>query len=985
MHCASQQTLQRLVLWCVSTCVVVPFLLAWTTPTYAEREEQHIFFEQQVAPLLSGHCLTCHGSDKKGELDLRSRETAHAGGESGSILTPGNPEESLLYEHVASGAMPPEKPLEADEIELLRRWIEAGAYYPDQPIDPLAYSSSKRAGYDWWSLQPLHPVQPRKESATSDTKIPTAWQQSQIDQFVYHRLRQAGLSPSSPASPTTLLRRATYDLTGLPPTPEQRATFLAACRQETGREGEVGELAYAQLIDQLLATPRYGERWGRHWLDVVRFAESRGFERNQIINNVWPFRDYVIRSFNEDKPFDQLGREHLSGDTIGPGDPMIEVATAFLSCGPYDDVSNQDPVRAAQIRADVVDEIIRTTGESFLGLTVGCSRCHDHKFDPISQKDYYQFYAIFSGIKHGSRLVGPLDKRKEYAKKKQSLAEKKVALVEKKNAIEALSIARGEAQKEAFAQKWQRPPTSPEGNEETFPPVDARFVRLVIESKQGNPRTGNGCMLQEFEIWTADDQPQNVALAAHGGKARGKARQARDFAGAYGPQLAIDGSYSARWIGYGNTLTIELGETERIGKVIFATDRTGEDKQRGRETAPCEYRIEVSLDGENWQRVADSHDRKPVNDKHREMRFIRGEATAAEKKQRNELYQQIGQIDRELNQPAPFPLWWIGNLVEPPKTQHVFLRGDPQKKGTEVQPASPRFLKAGLESFVLADGVPESERRAALAEWVFAPDNPLTVRVLANRLWQYHFGKGLVSTPNDFGFMGGKPSHPELLDYLARRLHEHAWRLKPIHREIMLSQTYRQAGTANRLALTKDADCELLWRFPPRRLSSEEIRDTLLTLGDVLQLQVGGPGFRLYDYLSDNVSTYNPLDHHDKSTYRRAVYHQNARAMEVDLMSDFDAPECAFSTPRRDNTTTPLQALSLWNHSFTLDMAHYFAERLKSEREDLPSQVDLAFLLAFNRPAEKDELEVAETLIAEHGLPAFCRALLNTNELIYLD
>ena len=985
MHCPSQQTIQRLFLWCVSTCVVVQFPLTWTTPTYAEREQRDVFFEQQVAPLLSGHCLTCHGGDKKGGLDLRSRATAYAGGESGSVLTPGKPEESLLYEHIASGEMPPEKPLEANEIELLRRWIEAGAYYPDQPIDPLAYSSSKRAGYDWWSLQPLRPVQRRKESAASNTKIPKDWQESQIDRFVYHRLQQAGLSPSLPASPTTLLRRATYDLTGLPPTPEQRADFLTACRQETGREGEVGELAYAQLIDRLLATPRYGERWGRHWLDVVRFAESRGFERNQIINNVWPFRDYVIRSLNEDKPFDQLGREHLSGDTIGPGDPAIEVGTAFLSCGPYDDVSNQDPVRAAQIRADVVDEIIRTTGESFLGLTVGCSRCHDHKFDPISQKDYYQFYAIFSGIKHGSRLVGPLNERKEYSQKKQALAEKKAALVEQKNKVEALSIARGEAQKEAFARKWQRPATNPQGNEESFPPVDARFVRLVIESKQGNPRTGNGCMLQEFEIWTADDQPRNVALSSNGGKARGKARQARDFAGAYGPQLAIDGSYSARWIGYGNTLTIELGKTERIEKVVFATDRTGADKQRGRETAPCEYRIEVSLDGKKWQHVADSHDRKPVNDKHREMRFIRSEATAAEKKQRNELYQQIGQIDRELNQPAPFPLWWIGNRVEPPKAQHVFLRGDPQKKGTEVQPASPRFLRADLESFVLAAGAPESERRAALAEWVFAPDNPLTVRVLANRLWQYHFGKGLVATPNDFGFMGGKPSHPELLDYLAHRLHEHAWRLKPIHREIMLSRTYRQAGTANRLAQTKDADCELLWRFPPRRLSSEEIRDTLLTLGDVLQLKVGGPGFRLYDYLSDNVSTYNPLDHHDKSTYRRAVYHQNARAMEVDLMSDFDAPECAFSTPRRDNTTTPLQALSLWNHSFTLDMAHYFAERLQSERNEIPAQVDLAFLLAFNRPAEKDELEVAETLIAEHGLPAFCRALLNTNELIYLD
>ncbi|MEE2781619.1 MAG: DUF1553 domain-containing protein [Planctomycetota bacterium] len=966
----------------------LPCLLLWlavfsATPATADEAHDLAFFSQHVAPLLSAECLSCHGSEKKGELDLRSGSAARAGGASGQVIAPGVPEESLLFEYVASGEMPPEGKLSDEQIAIFRRWIEQGAAYPREPVDPLAYSSEKRAGYDWWSLQPLESF-----SAETTSGLPARWQTGQtgqIDRLIGDRLQKAGLEPSPQAAPQTLLRRATYDLTGLPPTPEERSRFLNACRTETGHEGVVGERAYAQLIDRLLASPRYGERWGRHWLDVVRFAESRGFERNQIVNNVWPFRDYVIRSLNEDKPFDQLGREHLAGDTLGPGDPAVEIGTAFLSCGPYDDVSNQDPVRAAQIRADVVDEIIRTTGESFLGLTVGCSRCHDHKFDPISQKDYYQFYAIFSGIKHGSRLVGPLEERKAYAKEKELLKQKKVELVEQKNAVERKSIARGEARMEEYAQKWQRPPTSPQGNEETFAPVDARFVRLVIESKQGNPRTGNGCMLQEFEIWTTGDDPRNVALSAHGGEARGKARQARDFAGAYGPQLAIDGAYSARWIGYGNTLTIELAETSRIDRVVFATDRTGADAQRGRETSPCEYRIEISLDGEAWQTVADSHDRKPVNDRHREMRFIRSESTPEEEKQRSALYSQIADVDRKLDKRAPFPLWWIGNLVNPPKEQHVFLRGDPQKKGEEVQPASPQFLRGETEPFTLSAQTAENERRAALAEWIFASTNPLTPRVLANRLWQHHFGVGLVATPNDFGFMGGKPSHPKLLDYLARRLQQEDWQLKPLHREIMLSQTYRQSGAADPAAIAHDADCRLLWRFPPRRLSSEEIRDTLLSLADELQLKMVGPGFRLYDYLSDNVSTYLPLDRHDATTYRRAVYHQNVRAMEVDLMSDFDAPECAFSTPRRDNTTTPLQALSLWNHSFTLDMADHFADRLKYDTADLPAQVDRAFLLAFGRPASTTERQAAETLIRQHGLPAFCRALMNTNELIYLD
>ena len=971
---------KQIVLQLFSLCVVFLCVVVFADQVDAESDEHEIYFQQQVAPLLSGQCLTCHGSEQKGELDLRSRATAYAGGESGSVLTPGKPEESLLYEHVSSGAMPPEKPLSAEQIAILHRWIEGGAYYPEEPIDPLAYSSQTRAGYDWWSLQPL------KRFETEDVKEASPlWKMSPIDRLIHSRLQQENLRPSSPATATTILRRATYDLTGLPPTPEELKDFSVACLEETGQDHAVGEQAYTQLIDRLLASPRYGERWGRHWLDVVRFAESNGFERNAIINNVWPFRDYVIRSFNEDKPFDRLGREHLAGDQVGPGNPKIEIGTAFLSCGPYDDVSNQDPVRAAQIRADGLDEIIRTTGESFLGLTVGCSRCHDHKFDPISQKDYYQFYAIFSGIRHGSRFVGPLDARKEYAKKKQSLGEKKVDLVEQKSAIEAHSIARGEAQLAEYAQQWKRPAASPQGNEERFDPVDAKYVRMKIESKQGNPRTGNGCMLQEFEIWRAGEETSNVALATNGASAKGKARRARDFEGAYGPQLAIDGSYSARWIGYGDTLTIQLGKQETIDRIFFATDRTGADEQRGRETSPCEYRIEISLDGKTWKQVASSHDRKPVNDTHRNIRFIRREATEEENQQRNAIYQQISQVDRELNRPAPFPSWWIGDLVDPPKEQHVFLRGDPQEKGAAVRPASPRFLEPQVMAFDLSAEAPESNRRLALAEWIFADGNPLTPRVLANRIWHYHFGSGLVATPNDFGFMGRRPSHPGLLDYLAQRLQQEDWRLKPLHREIMLSQTYRQSGTANPTALAQDANCRLLWRFPPRRLSSEEIRDTLLRLADVLQLKMGGPGFRLYDYLVDNVSTYVPLDKHNATTYRRAVYHQNVRAMEVDLMSDFDAPQCAFSTPRRDNTTTPLQALSLWNHRFTLDMAEQFAARLRHEATDSSAQIERAFLLAFNRKADAQEQSAGERLITQHGLPAFCRAVLNTNELIYLD
>jgi mono/diheme cytochrome c family protein len=378
------------------------------------------FFQQQVAPLLTSKCLSCHGSDAKGELDLRSGETAMAGGESGPVILPGKPQESLLYEHVAAAEMPPEEPLSSEEIAVLRRWIEKGAYYPDQPLDPLALSTDLRAGYDWWSLQPL-----KAPEVPTVATAPKVWQKSPIDRFIFKKLEAAELTPAKPASPRVLIRRASYDLTGLPPTPAETAAFLSACQAETGVVERVGDAAYAALLERLLASPRYGEHWGRHWLDVVRFGESNGYERNAIINNVWPFRDYVIRSLNEDKPFDQLATEHLAGDMIGSGKQEVEVGTAFLVCGPYDDVSNQDPERAAQIRADTIDEIIRTTGEAFLGLTVGCSRCHDHKFDPISQEDYYQFYATFSGVSHGSRLVASKEDRRAYQKQKQEREAKK--------------------------------------------------------------------------------------------------------------------------------------------------------------------------------------------------------------------------------------------------------------------------------------------------------------------------------------------------------------------------------------------------------------------------------------------------------------------------------------------------------------------------------------------------------------------------------
>ena len=942
--------------------------------------EQTADYEQNVKPILVGRCLECHGASGEGGLDLTTRESALAGGDEGLVLVPGKPDESRLLKLVTDGEMPPDEPLSGEQVQALRSWISAGAYYPEAPLDPLANTTDRRAGYDWWSLQPIEKSEPPSVSSAS-----AAWQQSPIDRFVGEKLRAENLEPSAPASPRVLIRRATFDLHGLPPTVEEVQQFLAACRQETGQPDQVGDAAYAELVDRLLASPRYGEQWGRHWLDVVRFGESTGFEQNHIITNAWPFRDYIIRSFNDDKPYDQLVKEHLAGDMIDGENPEVSVGTAFLVCGPYDTVGNQDPVRERQIRANTVDEIIRAAGETFLGLTVGCARCHDHKFDPISQRDYYQFYATLGGVVHGSRAVDPLAKRQRFYREKTALDKIRAGLRSKKKALIDKILARAEAKAEEYEKSWKRPAVSQQFTEEKFDAVEARYIRLAVERVDTNIYWSTGYRLDEFEVWTAGENSRNVALASAGGEAIGSSRVAADFMGAYDASLTNDGDFNAWWVAESPNLTIKLAEAETIDRVTFSSDRPNAVGSQGRQGFPCEYRIEVSSDGENWRRVVDSYDRRPANQKHREMRLYLAERTAGESTEITMHDTIVDDVDKRIRALPQLTQWWVGYFRPAAKKTHVFLGGDVQRIGEEVLPASPHVL-ANVSPFELKNDTSEGDRRLALAEWLVAEDNPLTPRVWVNRIWHYHFGTGIVATPSDFGFMGGRPSHPELLDWLAGQLRQDGWRIKPLHRQIMLSQTYRQNSTHRGDAAKVDADARLLWRFPPRRLSGDEIRDTMLSVSGKLDSRMGGPGFRLYKYLRDNVATYVPRDKHSPETYRRAVYHHRARASQVDLMSDFDGPDCAFSTPRRSTTTSPLQALTLMNHSFTLDMAEFLSQRLKQDAGDeLADQVHRAFELAFSREPSEEEVATATGIIEEHGMRAFCRALLNTSELIYVD
>lgn len=937
-------------------------LLAATRVVAADDPGSIAFFEQKIRPALAEHCYECHSAKAKklkGGLALDTKAGWQQGGDSGKpIILPGKPDEGLLLRYVRhlepDMEMPPKKPKLPDAlIADFAAWIKAGAIDPrDQTT-----SEAKRADKSWWSLQPLA----------------KAFKHADIDGFIDARLAEQRLARRAPAQPQALIRRLSYDLTGLPPTQPEVDAFVLAHQTDARKATEA-------LVDRLLASPRYGEQWGRHWLDVVRFGESNGFERNFIIDDLYPFRDYVIRSLNDDKPIDQLIREHLAGDVLGKFRPEVEVGSAFLVAGPYDDVGNQDAAAQKVIRAATLDDMVTATGSAFLGLTINCARCHNHKFDPIPTEDYYRLRAAFEGVSHGRRPLATKEQTQAFNAAMGPLNQERTKLAGEQDLLTKAIEAKAKAL--LAARTYPRPKADTLLTEETIPPTEARFVKLTMSATSANPKSGVGGRIAEFEIWTAEPTPRNVALASAGAQAEGaKGATAEDFPAAYSAALTIDGDEGAQWfIGNPAELVITLPRVETIGRLAYRTAKGRLLRDNTQGATPCEYEMFVSLDGKAWKKVADSSDREAWSPAHAFERVRRQVTTPDEAQRLGTLDRQLAAVDRRIAAVPKLPAAWIGNHQPKPVATFVQKGGDPAKPLAQVVPSSLAVLDLVTKPYALKADAGEGDRRVALAEWI-TRDNPITARVLANRLWHYHFGTGLVDTPSDFGFMGSKPTHPELLDFLAQRLIANGWKLKALHREIILSQTYLQSADFDDTAARADKDARLLWRFPPRRLRAEEIRDTMLATAGQLKLEpMGGPGFRLYRYLVNNVSTYVPLDAPGPETYRRSVYHQNARASVVDVLNDFDLPDIAFATPKRANTTTPLQALTLLNNGFTLDMAKAFAARL-----DGPDPIAQAYGLALQRRPTATERAAAEPLLAQHGKIAFCRALLNTNSLIFIE
>jgi mono/diheme cytochrome c family protein len=802
------------------------------------------FFEGQVQPILKAHCLSCHGGETKvkGGLKLTSRADVLRGGRSGPAVRLDRPQESLLLEAVRHEGlkMPPKGKLPQAQIETLVRWVEiglpwsaevkAGAPAPRHGPPPVDDKAKQ-----FWSFQPvMRPPLP--------TVCDPGWVRDPIDAFIVARLEAAGLQPAALADKATLLRRVTYSLTGLPPTPAELDAFLTDSRPD----------AYERVVDRLLASRHYGEHWARHWLDLVRYAESNSFERDGAKPFVWRYRDYVIEGFNYDKPYDTFLREQLAGDELERVTPETLIATGYYRLGLWDD----EPVDPVLAKYDGLDDIVATTGQVVLGLTVNCARCHDHKIDPFPQKDYYRLLAFFHGIRHyGVRSPESV----------------------------------GEASLRSIA-----------------PPEEQRR--------------------------------QQGLIAEHRRKVGALTRQLEAIEDTVRPTLAG-------------------GEIDD-----FQYDANKE--------AILQKRVPDRLSQETF-------------DRYRDLR-----------RQRNELRRRRpSSLDQAL---------CVTETGAVPPETFVLLRGNPENRGDKVEPGFPSVL-TGIRPALPAPkpDAKTSGRRRALADWLASPANPLTARVIVNRVWQYHFGRGLVRSSSNFGCGGTPPTHPELLDWLADEFVRDGMRFKGLHRRIVLSNTFRMSAAGNPAALAKDPENDLLWRFDVRRLSAEEMRDSILAVSGNLNRSKGG-GPSVYPVIPQEVlaGQSRPGDGWGRSSAAercsRSVYVHVKRSLLVPILAAFDAADTDASCPVRFTTTQPAQGLSMLNSDFLNEQAATFAESLRKEAGGEPAaQVRLALRRVLQRAPTEAEVERGLTFIARmHGrhclsadeaLRRFCLLALNLNEFVYLD
>ena len=896
--------------------------------------------EKEVLPILQ-KCFQCHGEAlQMANLDLRTRESMLKGGEKGPAVVPGNAEASLVYRRVTGQQPPvmpmaPVPPLNAREIAVLKDWIDQGAKWTSNTATASApppaadaytggYSEKEFSAEDrqWWAFQkPVRHAAP----AVSDARRA----RNPVDAFVRQALEKQGLEPAPGADRSTLIRRVYLDLLGLLPPPAEVEAFV----------NDSSPKAYENLVERLLASPHYGERWGRFWLDVVRYADSSGFEFDMTIENAWRYRDYVIQAFNQDKPYDRFIVEQLAGDELDRPDQDSLIATTYYRVGPRVRFREKN---YPSYRYDYMDDMIRTTFQGFMGLSVNCSRCHDHKFDPITRLDYYKAVAAFWGYVEFDHPLAPQAKIAEYEKIQKELGKEITPL---RQQIAKIEQPYREKQKQRQIEEALK----------KFP----EDIQAALKTPEAKRTPGQKLLAAQVLIGPEDVNPDMLVADVNASARARLSAKANQVFGA-GPN-----EYGRRRLKLSEPDEAKRAALEK--RIQEIEDRLPPPLPMADGVRDGDYRL--SPDGLGDSNIPGTG--RPTYDV--KCCFI----------------------------PAP------GQKFEIPPL-YFAANGEDIKTDEKTFLVQPGFLK------VLNNGTPPaiahppnrtdyvtSGRRRALAEAIASPDNPLTARVMVNRIWGWHFGRGIVATPGNFGKMGMLPSHPELLDWLATEFVRQGWSVKQMHRLILTSETYKMASSFYRAAnLEKDPTNVYLWRFPIRRLEAEIIRDATLSASGELNLEMGGPAF--FPAIPESLRADQPrgtweLTKEEPSTWRRGVYAYVKRGLKYPMFEVFDQPDLNVTCERRAVSTVPTQALTMLNNEFLLLQASRFAERVwKQAGPDPAAQVKTMYRIAFSREPNPRELESNVAFLkkqqgassgetaARAALTDLAHVTLNLNEFLYI-
>lgn len=986
------------------------FLSLGALSTSAVAAEAPVGFSSDVLPILASKCFTCHGPDaqqRKAGLRLDQKDGLFAPLKSGEVaVVPGDSAKSTLALRITSTVpeeqMPPPdapKALTEGEREILTRWIAEGAPWTGH-----------------WAFEPLQAVSPPE--IAGDT-----WSRNPIDQFIRSAQIPRGLTPSREADRRTLIRRLSFDLLGLPPTPEEVDAFINDLRPD----------AWEQLVDRMLASPRYGERWARHWLDVVHYGDTHGYDKDKRRENAWPYRDYVINALNADKPYGRFIQEQVAGDALFPADPQATVALGFLSAGPWDFVGHVE-LREGTIDKAITrnldrDDIVSTVMASVTSLTAGCARCHDHKFDPISQEDYYSLQAVFAGIDRADR---DFDDDPAIHQQRQSLAKERDRLLRLD---------------EAFKQQIKEL-KSPDLDalSESLKPLEAR---LKVLSSKDSPTNGYHSAIEtqvDVVKWVQVDLGASAPIESirliparpvdftdtpgFGFPLRFKVEGSPD-AEFTTPMLIADYTLSDHGFRTDKAVTIQGNGLEcrfiritatrlwkRLEDYAFALAEV-EVYSGGVNVAGAKKVTALdSVEGGRWGTAYlvdgfDSHQRLGGDDAQPAGLASLENAIASLKREQDALtlsllpesdrvrYQENQHTLATINEswsvlPEPRRVYAgasryarIGNFAPPEAIRpiHLLIRGSEKTPGPEVGPGTVGCLKNLKSRFDLGSDHDESERRAALAQWLTDEANVLTWRSIVNRVWHYHFGQGIVTTPNDFGRMGAPPTHPELLDWLATAFLKNGQSLKWLHREIVTSATYRQVSASRTDYAGIDGSNQYFWRMNRRQLEAEALHDATLDVSGKLDLSMGGPGVDLFVFEDDHSPRYKyaEFDPADPSGFRRSIYRFVVRSVPDPFMTNMDCADPSQSVPARNQTLTAIQALSMLNNPVMVRQAAYFAERVSKDSTTVTGQVSDAYRIALNRAPSEEELSALVPYAEKNGMAATCRLILNSNEFMFID